>query len=42
MPRLAGKKNNTGLYVVLAIVLIIILLVLLQTAGVIHLLPASK
>ncbi|HEY1015253.1 MAG TPA: hypothetical protein VGE07_21285 [Herpetosiphonaceae bacterium] len=41
MPRLAGKRSNTGMYVTLALGLVIVLLILLEAFSVINLLPGT-
>ena len=39
MPRLEGKRSNTGLYIVLIIVILIVILLVLNYLGYIHLIP---
>lgn len=39
MPRLEGKRSNTGLYIVLLIVVLLIILLLLEYSGAINLIP---
>ncbi len=39
MPRLAGKRSNSGLYIVLMIVVLLVVLVLLEFVGVMNLIP---
>ncbi len=39
MPRLEGKKSNTGLYVLLLLVIVVVALVLVQYLGFVHIIP---
>jgi hypothetical protein len=39
MPRLEGKRSNTGLYIVLIIVILLVVLLVLNYLGYIHLIP---
>ncbi len=39
MPRLEGKRSNTGLYVVLLIVALLVVLLALELMGLMNLIP---
>jgi hypothetical protein len=39
MPRLAGKRSNTGMYVMLALAFLVLLLIALEYFSVINLVP---
>ena len=39
MPRLEGKRSNTGLYIVLIIIILLVILLVLNYLGFIHLIP---
>ena len=39
MPRLEGRRSNSGLYIVLMIVLLLAILLVLEFTGVINLIP---
>ncbi len=39
MPRLEGRRSNSGLYIVLMIVLLLAILLVLEFTGVIDLIP---
>ena len=39
MPRLEGKRSNTGVYIVLLIVVLLVVLVALEYGGIMDLIP---
>lgn len=39
MPRLEGKRSNTGLYIVLLIVILLVILLALDYANIVNLIP---
>ena len=39
MPRLEGKRSNTGLYLIGLIVLLVVLILVLEFTGVVDLIP---
>ncbi len=39
MPRLEGKRSNSGLYIILLIVVLLVILLVLEYTGAVNLIP---